>query len=61
MDFSKKTHPIYIMYSEFSSGSMLLLLERLHHFLEAAVPGMLKHFTFDIGGKLEFMTCPGWH
>lgn len=61
MDFSKKTPPIYIMHSEFSSGSMLSLVERLYHFLEVIVSGMVKHFTFDIGGKLEFMAYPGWH
>lgn len=61
MAFSKKTYPIYIMHLEFTSGSMLSLLERLYHFLEVIVPGMLKRLTFDIGGKLEFMTYPGWH
>lgn len=40
---------------------MLLLLERLYHFLEIIVPGMVKQFPFDIGGKLEFMTYPCWH
>lgn len=57
----KKISPICIMHSELSSGSMLLLLEMLYHFLEVIVPGMLKHFTIDIGGKLEFMTYPTWH
>lgn len=61
MDFSKKTSPVSIMHSEFGSGSMLLLPERFYHFREVPVPGMLKPFTFDIGGKLGFMNCPTWH
>ena len=60
MDFSKKTPPVYIMHSWFSSGPTPSLVERLYHFLGVTVPGMVKYFTLDIGGKLEFITYPSW-